>query len=92
MDNSYQIRYLILGKGMPYQAVGIGVAFLIGIWAIIVAETAKGRILIAAIMASIFSLPVVWPSAIFHFISFIAWIVFGISCYLFIKLRGVTVK
>jgi len=73
---------------MPYQAIGIGIGFLIGIWAIIVAETAKGRVLIAAIMAGIFFLPVVWHKAISHFISFMAWIVFGISCYLFIKLRG----
>jgi hypothetical protein len=78
--------------GIPYQAIGIGIGFIIGIWAIIVAESPRGRLIIAAIMAAIFLLPVVWRHSIAHFIAFLAWIVFGISCYLFIKLRGVRIR
>ena len=64
-------------------------ALLVGVWAIIVAESAKGRIIIAAIMAGIFFVSVVWRSKAAQLISFLAWIVFGISCYLFVKLRGI---
>jgi hypothetical protein len=75
--------------GIPYQEIGIGVAFILGVWAIITAESLKGRIFIGAIMAGIFVIPVVWRSKVAQLISFLAWIVFGISCYLFVKLRGI---
>jgi hypothetical protein len=78
--------------GIPYQAIGIGIGFIIGIWAIIMAESTSGRLFIAAIMAAIFLLPVVWRHSIAHFIAFLAWIVFGISCYIFIKLRGIKTR
>jgi hypothetical protein len=78
--------------GIPYQAIGIGIGFLVGIWAIMVAESTRGRVFIAAIMAGIFFMPAVWRRSIAHLISFLAWVVFGISCYIFIKLRGVRIR
>ncbi len=75
--------------GIPYQAIGIGLAFLLGIWAIIEADTTSGRISIVAIMIVIFLLPVFWRSKAASLISFICWMVFGTGSYIFLKYRGV---
>ena len=77
--------------GIPYQAIGIGLGFLLGIWAFIVADSVKGRILIASAMAVIFLLPVVWRSPAAGLISFICWVIFGLGCYIFLRYRGVGV-
>lgn len=77
--------------GIPYQAIGIGLGFLLGIWAFIEADSVRGRIFVAATMAAIFFLPAVWRSAASSIISFICWIVFGLGCYIFLKYRGVGV-
>ena len=78
--------------GIPYQAIGIGIGFLLGIWALIQADTGKGRALIASSMAAIFLLPVVWRSAAAGLISFICWVIFGFGCYIFLKYRGVGIR
>ncbi len=78
--------------GIPYQTIGIGLAFLLGVWAFIVADSFKGRIFIAAAMAFIFFLPVLWRNAASRMISFIGWIVFGAGCVIFLKLRGVDIR
>jgi hypothetical protein len=77
--------------GIPYQAIGLGLGFLLGIWAFIEADSVKGRVFIAAAMAAIFFLPVLWRSTASSIISFICWIVFGLGCYIFLKYRGVGV-
>jgi hypothetical protein len=78
--------------GIPYAAIGIGIGFILGILAIVEAETTNGRLFIIAIMAAIFLLPVVWRTGTASLISFICWIVFGIGCYIFLKLRGAGVR
>ena len=78
--------------GIPYQAIGIGLGFLLGIWAFIEADTAGGRIFIASTMIVIFLLPVVWRSKAASLISFILWMVFAVGCYIFLKLRGVGMR
>lgn len=77
--------------GIPYQAIGIGLGFLLGVWAFIEADMIAGRVFIASTMIVIFLLPVVWRSGASNFISFICWIVFGAGCYIFLKYRGVGV-
>jgi len=74
--------------GIPYQAIGIGLGLLLGIWVFIEADTAGGRVFIASTMIVIFLLPVVWRTGAASLISFICWIVFGAGCYIFLKLRG----
>jgi hypothetical protein len=78
--------------GIPYHLIGIGIGFLLGIWAFIIAETVKGRVFIAITMTSIFFLPDVWRSPASSFVSFMGWIVFAIGCYIFIKWHGVLFK
>jgi hypothetical protein len=77
--------------GIPYQAIGIGIGFLLGIWAFIVADSVRGRVFIVSAMAAVFLLPVVWQTAAVSLISFICWVIFGLGCYIFLKYRGVGV-
>lgn len=74
------------------QAIGIGIGFLLGIWAFIEADTINGRIFIVSAMIVIFLLPVVWRSSVAGLVSFILWIVFGAGCYIFLRYRGVGVR
>jgi hypothetical protein len=77
---------------VPYDAVGIGIAVILGVWALLQAETTAGRILIGGLMVAIFFLPAVWRGPGGHLARLIGWIVFGIGCYVFIKLRGVPIR
>jgi hypothetical protein len=71
--------------GIPYKLIGVGIAFLLGVLALILTDTAKGRMFIAMVMLSLYFLPVVWHSSTSGFVSFMGWIVFGLGCYIFIK-------
>ncbi len=77
--------------GIPYQEIGIGLSFLLGIWAFIQADTVRGRVFIVSAMAAIFLLRIVWHSAAAALVSFICWVIFGFGCYIFLKYRGVGV-
>jgi len=76
---------------LPYGAIGVGIGVVLGVWALVEAETAGGRILIAALMIAIFFLPVIWRGLAGQIARLIAWIVFGAGCYVFIKLREVPI-
>jgi hypothetical protein len=78
--------------GIPYHLIGIGIGFLLGIWAFIMVETVKGRAFILGAMLVIFFLPVVWRHPASGMISFIGWVMFGIGCFIFIKWQGVGVR
>jgi len=78
--------------GLNYVAIAVGLGLLFGIWAFIEAESIKGRVFIVTTMVCLFFLPVVWRRlAAFH-VSYIGWALFGIGCYIFIKLRGVGIR
>ncbi len=91
VDTKPQIEYFLDEMGIPYHLIGIGIGFLLGIWAFILAETAKGRAFISITMILIFFLPVVWRHPASGLVSFIGWIVFGMGCFIFIKWRGVEI-
>jgi len=78
--------------GIPYGLIGIGLGFLLGVWAFIMADSVKGRIFIAVVMAFIFFFPVLWRRPGAQLISFIGWIIFGLGCVIFLKLRGVGIR
>jgi hypothetical protein len=77
--------------GIPYQLIGMALGLLLGVWAMLVAESAEARILIGFIMAALFFLPLVWRPAK-GLIFFLAWIIFGAGCYFFLKWRGVGLR
>jgi hypothetical protein len=78
--------------GIPYHLIGIGIGFLLGIWALIMAETVKGRTFILATMLLLFVLPVVWRHPASGIVSLIGWVVFGIGCFIFIKWQGLGIR
>jgi hypothetical protein len=75
--------------GINYAAIGVGIGLLLGIWAFIEAESVKGRVFIVTTMICLFFLPVLWRRSAAFIASYAGWAVFGIGCYIFIKLHGV---
>lgn len=68
----------------PYGfAVNIIVAVIFG-FAFLNAE-AKGRIILTSVMAALFLLPYIHTSSFLRWIYYAAKIMFGISCYLYVK-------
>ena len=74
--------------GIPYQLIGMALGLMLGVWAMIVAETVESRILIAVTMAALFFLPSVWRRPTARLVSFLGWIILGAGCYFLIKWRG----
>ncbi len=77
---------------IPYGAIGIGISILLGIRAFIEADTDWGRVLIAAVMAFLFILHVLWRSPTGNLVWLICWLVFGACCFIFVKWRGVGIR
>ncbi len=77
---------------MNYGVFCVGLGLFFGIWACIEAESVIGRIFIATTMICIFFLPVIWRRLAAYSLSYIAWALFGIGCYIFIKVRGVGIR
>lgn len=77
---------------IPYGAIGPGIAFLAGVWAAILAETVKGRLVIVGVMAGLFLFRVVWPGPNGRILQMIAWTVFGLGAIVFIKWKGVGIR
>ena len=78
--------------GINYGAICVGIGLLLGIWAFIKAESVKGRVFIVTTMICLFFMPVLWRCSAAFIASYIGWAVFGIGCYMFIKLRGVGIR
>ncbi len=77
---------------MPYGLVGLGIAFLLGVWAVIMAETAKGRVAFIAVMVVLFLFPSLWTGRTGSLISHIGWILFGLYCIVFLKWKGLGIR
>jgi hypothetical protein len=77
---------------IPYGAIGVGIGLILGVWALVEAESAGGRVLIAALMVAIFFLPVIWRGPGGQIVRLVGWVLFGIGCYIFIKVRGVPIR
>jgi ABC-type dipeptide/oligopeptide/nickel transport system permease component len=73
---------------IPYGAIVIVVGVVLGVWAFLEAGSAAGRLLVAALMVAIFVVPSIWRGTRGQVARFVALSVFGIGCYLFVKLRG----
>lgn len=77
---------------IPYGAIGLGIAFLVGIWAVIMAETPKGKIILVGIMVFLFFLRVLWTGTAGFIVSLVGWILFALFCLVFIKWKGVGIR
>lgn len=77
---------------IPYAAIGIGIAVLLGIWAFLVAETIKQKAFIAGFAVLIFVFGALLRSMAGQVVSLVGWIVYGIGCLIFLRLNGVGVR
>jgi hypothetical protein len=71
--------------GINYQLIGMALGLMLGLWAVIVVETAEGRILIAVTMAALFLVPSVWRRPAAHLVFCLGWIILGAGCFLFLR-------
>jgi hypothetical protein len=77
---------------IPYGAIGIGVAVLLGVWAFLVAETERARAIIVSIPVLVFFVRVVFPSPAGRLISLLGWILYGLGCIVFLRINGIAVR
>jgi hypothetical protein len=77
---------------IPYAAIGIGIAVIFGVWAFLVAETAKERAIIAGIPAVIFLIRILLPSLAGQLISLIGWVLYGIACIIYLRYNGMVIR
>ncbi len=77
---------------IPYSAIGIGIAVIFGVWAFVVAESAKERAVIAGAAALIFLVGAMFRTVAGQLIALIGWIVYGIGCVIFLRLNGMMVR
>jgi hypothetical protein len=78
--------------GIPYGAIGIGIAVIFGVWAFLVAETLKERAVIAGIPVVVFLIRIILPSLAGQLISAIGWVVYGIGCIIYLRYNGMEIR
>jgi len=66
------------------------IVIAIFIYAFLNAET-KGRVFITAILALLFILPLLFSASAIYWICYTGKVIFGLSCYLYIKGKGATI-
>jgi len=77
---------------IPYAAIGIGIAVLFGIWAFVVAETARERTVIAGAAILVFLAGVILRSRTGRLVGLVGWIVYGIGCIIYLRLKGLEIR
>ena len=87
----YAINGLMVPQ-IPYTEIGIGVAIILGIWAFLVAETDRERIVIAGIPVVVFLIRLIFPSPVGRLISLVGWMVYGIGCIIYLRYKGIAVR
>lgn len=73
---------------MPYFLIGNLVAVFLAVYVFIEAET-RGRIVVVLVMGSSFLVQELWPGQMVGIICSVVRVLFGIGCYLYIKLQAV---
>jgi hypothetical protein len=78
---------------IPYQAIGVGIAVILGVWAFLVAETIKQRAVIAGFAVLIFLVGALLRSSLAgQVVALAGWVVYGIGCLIFLRLNGVGIQ
>ncbi len=77
--------------GIPYGAIGIGIAVIFGIWAFLVAETVKARAVIAGIPVVIFLIRGLVPPPAGPWIVLFGWVLYGIGCIIYLRFNGMEI-
>lgn len=74
-------------RGIPYGAIGEGIAFILIVFAFIESDN-KGRIILAVLYFVTFLLPSVFPSRILSLICSLARLFIGAGCFIYLKYQG----
>jgi hypothetical protein len=77
---------------IPYAAIGLGIALLLGIWSFFIAETDKEKAIILIAPAVAFAIRVIFPSRAGRLVSLIGLMLYGIGCVIFLRLNGMKVR
>lgn len=77
---------------IPYSAIGIGIAVIFGIWAFMVAETAKERAVIAGVAILVFFVGAILRSRAGQVISLVGWVLYGIGCIIYLRFNGMEIR
>jgi len=77
---------------IPYNAIGIGISVIFGIWAFLVAETLKERAILAGIPIVIFLIRILLPPPAGPLISLVGWVLYGIGCIIYLRYNGMEIR
>ncbi|MFO7734573.1 MAG: hypothetical protein R6X21_13155 [Candidatus Aminicenantes bacterium] len=77
---------------IPYTAIGIGIAVILGVWSFLVAETIKERALILGIPVLVFLIPVVIRTSAGRLISLAGFMLYGLGCIIYLRYNGVGIR
>jgi hypothetical protein len=77
---------------IPYTQIGIGVAVILGIWAFLVAETDRAKVVIAGLLVVIFFIRLVFPTPTGRLISLLGCMLYGVGCIIFLRLNGIAIR
>jgi hypothetical protein len=77
---------------IPYAAIGIGIAVLLGVWAFLIAETVKERLVILGAPILVFLIPVVFRSRAGSMISLLGFMIYGLGCLIYLRFNGVGIR
>jgi membrane-bound ClpP family serine protease len=77
---------------IPYTAIGIGIAVILGTWAFIVAETVKAKALIAGAAILVFIVGTILRSSAGRLVALIGWMLYGLGCIIFLRFSGIEIR
>ena len=77
---------------IPYAAIGIGIAVILGVWAFLAAETARARGVIVGAAVLIVLTGAIFRSAAGQLVSLAGWVIYGIGCVIFLRLNGLEIR
>jgi len=78
--------------GIPYGAIGIGIAVIFGVWAFVIAETVRARAILAGIPVLIFVIGGLLPSRAGQLITLFGWVLYGVGCIIYLRLNGMEIR
>ncbi len=77
---------------IPYAAIGIGIAVILGVWSFLVAETIKERALILGMPILVSLIPIFLRSRTGHSISLVGFTIYGLGCVIYLRYNGIGIR
>ena len=77
---------------IPYAEIGIGIAVIIGVWAFIVAETVRARVVIAGAAILVFLVGSIFRSSVGQLIALVGWVFYGLGCIIYLRYSGMEIR